>query len=363
MKAEPDGAKLVRDIRRWAQALGFDEIGIANTDLSGHEARLMQWLNEGMHGDMEFMARHGTKRCHPTELIPDTISIISVRMNYLPQQTILPQQVLRQPTTAYIARYALGRDYHKLMRKRLQKLADRIERSIGTFCYRAFVDSAPVMEKAIAEKAGLGWTGKHTLNLNRETGSWYFLGELYTNLPLPVSKPTQKHCGDCKRCIDVCPTHAIVAPYRLDAKRCIAYLTIELKGSIPVDLRPLIGNRIFGCDDCQLVCPWNRFAKTSADPAFQVKNKLDSSELIDLFKWTEQEFVARTQGTVLYRLGYERWLRNIAVGLGNAPYSADIVTALIVRSDYPSALVQEHVTWAIDQQENAHSKQSETPRI
>lgn len=353
MKTTFDSVALVDDIRRWARALGFDEAGITNTRLDEHGVRLMRWLRDDMHGNMEFMARHGTKRFRPQELVAGTVSIIAVRMNYLPPQALSPEQVLNQPAIAYIARYALGRDYHKLMRKRLQKLAERIERKIGSFGYRAFVDSAPVLEKAIAEKSGLGWIGKHTLNLNRTAGSWYFIGELYTDLRLPALTPAQNHCGDCQQCINICPTRAIVAPYRLDARRCIAYLTIEHKGPIPENLRPAIGNRVFGCDDCQLVCPWNRFAKTADDPAFRVKNSLDSSKLVDLFQWSEREFVTRTQGTVLRRLGYNRWLRNIAVGLGNAPYDPGIVAALTARADDVSSLVREHVRWAIERQTQA----------
>ena len=345
-----NSTELVNDIQRWARALGFDKVGIANTDLSEHSARLRSWLRAGMHGDMTFMARHGSKRYRPQALVPGTVSILSVRMHYLPPQARAPERTLDQPTIAYIARYALGRDYHKLMRKRLQKLADRIEQKIGTFGYRAFVDSAPVMEKAIAEKSGLGWIGKNTLNLSRTAGSWYFLGELYTDLPLPPSQASRNHCGNCRRCMDICPTRAIVAPYRLDAKRCIAYLTIEHKGSIPEALRSAIGNRIFGCDDCQLVCPWNRFAKAASEPAFRVNNKLDSSKLVDLFQWSEKDFTRRTRGTVLHRLGYRRWLRNIAVGLGNAPYAAGIVAALSARANDTASLVREHVRWALKRQ-------------
>ena len=352
MKAfsKTQGTELVVKIRQWADELGFDGIGISSTELNESEARLLHWLGEGMHGEMEYMARHGTKRSRPADLVPGTVTIISARMNYFPAEAAAPEQILNDPEKAYIARYALGRDYHKLIRKRLQKLADRIEKEIGPRGYRAFVDSAPVLEKAIAEQAGLGWIGKHTVLINRNAGSWFFLGELYTDLELPESEPASRHCGECRRCIDVCPTQAIVEPYRLDARLCIAYLTIEFKGYIPVELRPLIGNRVFGCDDCQLVCPWNRFAEASSDPAFKTRNRLDRSELLELFLWSEEEFIRYTEGTALRRLGYECWLRNLAVGLGNAPFAGAIVRALRARSTHPSPLVCEHVRWALAKQ-------------
>ncbi len=311
----------------------------------------MQWLAQGMHGEMEYMARHGTRRSRPQELRPGTISVISVSMNYLSTGGMhAAEKTLSKPNLAYIARYALGRDYHKLMRKLLQKLADRIAADIGPFGYRAFVDSAPVLEKALAENAGIGWIGKHTLNLNRSSGSWRFLGELYTDLPLPASKPSQNHCGQCTRCIDICPTKAITKPYTLDARLCIAYLTIEHKSSIPVALRPQIGNRVFGCDDCQLVCPWNRFAKISASPDFQPLKALNQATLNDLFLWDNEHFLKTFAGSAVRRLGHIRWLRNLAVALGNAPYSSETLTVLQSRLDHESPIVREHVGWAIEQQ-------------
>lgn len=347
-------AELFSKIQNWAYTLGFDAVGVTDTNLDKPSTRLLNWLQAGMHGGMYFMEQHIGKRTQPGELLPGTLRILSVRMNYFCDTKIPATTLLEQKNMAYIARYALGRDYHKLMRKRLQKLADQITAEVGEFNYRAFVDSAPVMEKALAENAGLGWIGKHTLNLNQKTGSYYFLGELYTNLPLPISPKASRHCGDCCKCISVCPTQAITAPYQLDARRCIAYLTIEHQGSIPVEFRTAIGNRVFGCDDCQLVCPWNRFAQTSKDPAMQVRNKLDCSSLLELFLWSEEEFKQRTQGSVLYRLGYTRWLRNLAVGLGNAPYDDKIVTALRQYIDHPNAMVREHTQWALAAQMDKH---------
>ena len=334
-------------IDRWAKQLGFDATGISRADLGVHEARLLRWLDAGMHGDMEYMKRHGVRRARPRELRPGTVSIISARMLYLPPQAAAAETTIRDRNAAYVARYALGRDYHKLMRKKLQRLATRIEREIGTFGYRAFVDSAPVLEKAIAAQAGLGWIGKHTVLLDRAAGSWFLLGELFTDLPLPASTPARDHCGECRRCIDVCPTRAIIAPYRLDARRCISYLTIELKGSIPVELRPLIGNRVFGCDDCQIFCPWNRFAKTAGNPDFNPRHGLDRATLLELFAWSETEFERRTRGSAIRRLGYERWLRNLAVGLGNCGDGGRATAALRTRARHPSLLVREHVAWAL----------------
>ena len=355
--------ELLADIQKWAYELGFDTIGVTNTDLGNYQTRLNYWLNDGMAGEMTFMSAHQEFRQDPTKLVPGTTSIICVTMNYLPKTKTTPEHILSQPNKAYIARYALGRDYHKLIRKRLQKLATRIEETIGPFGYRAFADSAPVAEKTLAEKAGLGWIGKHTVLLNRNSGSWFFIGELYTDLPLPQSTPVSKHCGSCTRCIDICPTHAITEPYRLDARLCIAYLTIELEGAIPVELRSSIGNRVFGCDDCQLVCPWNQYATTASEPAFKTRNKLDDSELLELFQWSEQEFLQRARGTVLYRLGYERWLRNIAVGLGNAPYNKEIITTLRTRINTVSPLVKEHIEWALKEQRSKQnaSVTRETP--
>ena len=340
---------LADKIKRWGVELGFSAVGFANTELHDYELKLLEWLNDGMHGEMHFMEKHGNKRSRPDKLIDGTFSIISVRMNYLDKDAADADTILKQPQKAYISRYALGQDYHKLIRKRLQQLADKITQAIGPFTYRAFSDSAPVLEKPLAEQAALGWIGKHTLLLNRSAGSWFFLGELYTNLALPPSTPTTNHCGSCERCIDICPTQAIVAPYKLDARRCIAYLTIELKGSIPVELRPLMGNRIFGCDDCQLVCPWNRYARYSTEEKFRTHHNLDAADLIELFSWSEQMFCDRLAGSAIKRSGYESWLRNIAVALGNAPSSDEIIQALKTRLHHQSEIVREHVRWGIAQ--------------
>ncbi len=340
-------------IRAWAQELGFEQAGIADCDLADAEQRLKAWLDRGYQGDMDFMAAHGTRRTRPAELVAGTRRVISVRMNYMPENAKSPQAVLDDSDSAYVARYAVGRDYHKVLRNRLEKLARRIGQVAGDYGYRVFTDSAPVMEVELARKAGLGWRGKHTLLLNRAAGSWFFLGEIYTDLDLPVDQPEQEHCGSCTRCIDICPTGAIVAPYELDARRCISYLTIEHKGSIPVELRPQIGNRIYGCDDCQLVCPWNRFAQKSTLPDFDVRHRLDSSELVDLFAWDAQTFDRNTQGSAIRRIGHERWLRNIACALGNAQSSPYILAALKARADHPSELVREHVAWAIEQHERS----------
>ncbi len=342
---------LARDIKRWGGELGFQQIGISGTDLSAHETHLLNWLAAERHGEMDYMARHGHKRSRPADLVAGTLRIISARLDYWPAQAAPADDLLEAPAQAFISRYALGRDYHKLLRRRLQQLADRIGAAIGPFGYRAFVDSAPVLEKALAQQAGLGWIGKHTNLINSKAGSWFFLGELYTDLPLPIDIPATDHCGSCQACIDICPTRAIVAPYELDARRCISYLTIELRGAIPIELRPLIGNRIYGCDDCQLVCPWNRFAQPSAEPDFAPRHRLDSATLIELFAWSEAEFLQRTEGSAIRRIGHECWLRNIAVALGNAPRSTSIVTALRSRLDHPSELVCEHVAWALARQE------------
>ncbi len=346
--ASPTPEGMAEAIRTWGSELGFDRIGIADTDLTQAERWLNEWLAGGLHGTMDYMARHGSKRSRPDELVPGTVRIITARMNYLPADTD-PNSVLADPECGYISRYALGRDYHKLMRKRLQQLAHRIEASAGPFGFRVFVDSAPVLEKPLAEKAGLGWCGKHSNLLSRDAGSWFFLGEIYTDLPLPTDTPESAHCGRCTDCIDLCPTQAIVAPYRVDARRCISYLTIELHGPIPVELRPLLGNRIYGCDDCQLVCPWNRFARTTAEPDFLPREGLSAPKLVDLFAWDEETFLRRTEGSAIRRIGHERWLRNIAVALGNAPTTDITLTALNSRRDHPSALVREHVAWALDQ--------------
>ena len=339
-------ADLAVAIRRWGEELGFQAIAITDTELTEAEQALQSWLAAGRHGAMEYMARHGSKRSRPAELVPGTVRVISARMDYLPGPQGHARSVLENPQIAYISRYALGRDYHKVMRRRLQKLADRIAEAIGPFGHRVFVDSAPVLEKPLAAKAGLGWTGKHTLLLSRDAGSWFFLGEIYVDLPLPADAPTGAHCGDCRACLDACPTGAIIAPYGVDARRCISYLTIELPGSIPETLRPLLGNRIYGCDDCQLACPWNRFARPTEEGDYLPRHGLDAAELIALFAWDEAQFLRLTEGTPLRRLGHERWLRNIAVALGNAPASPTVVAALKSRRDHSSPLVREHVRWA-----------------
>ena len=340
---------LAQSIKDWGRELGFQQVGISGLDLAEHEQHLQRWLDAGYHGEMDYMGAHGSKRSHPDELVPGTLRVVSLRMDYLPGDTQMAQ-LLAKPEKAYISRYALGRDYHKLIRKRVQQLADRIQAQIGPFGFRAFVDSAPVLEKAIAEQAGLGWIGKNTLVLNRKAGSYFFLSELFVDLPLPVDPPhSTEHCGRCTACLDICPTNAFVGPYILDARRCISYLTIELKSAIPEDLRPLIGNRVFGCDDCQIVCPWNRFARPSGEGDFQPRHNLDNAELAELFMWDEDKFLSSTEGSPLRRAGYERWLRNLAVGLGNAPSSIVVLEALKARRDYPSELVREHVEWALEQ--------------
>jgi epoxyqueuosine reductase len=338
---------LTMQIRAWAHELGFQAVGISDVDLSVAEKGLSEWLALGLHGGMDYMANRGTQRSRPADLVPGTLRVISLRMNYLSVDALDSWEVLADGARAFISRYALGRDYHKVLRKRLAQLADRIGSEVAEFHGRVFTDSAPVMEVELASKAGLGWRGKHTLLLSREHGSWFFLGEIYLNLPLALDVPQQDHCGTCTRCIDACPTRAIFAPYRLDARLCISYLTIELKGSIPVQLRPLIGNRIYGCDDCQLVCPWNKFAQFSSEPDFAVRNGLDDVSLVELFAWDEAEFMTTLAGSAIYRIGYEQWLRNIAVGLGNATKSAETIAALQSRIEHPSPLVREHVTWAL----------------
>lgn len=343
-------ADLARQIKQWGQALGFQQVGITDTDLSEAEAHLQSWLANDFHGDMDYMQRHGVKRSRPAALQPGTVSVISVRMDYLPEPAESLHKTLDNPYSAYISRYALGRDYHKMLRNRLQKLADRIQRHYGPFGYRAFVDSAPVLEKALAEKAGLGWIGKHSNLINRKAGSWFFLGEIYTDLPLPADATATSHCGSCSACMTVCPTQAIVSPYRVDARRCISYLTIELHGPIPEPFRPLIGNRIYGCDDCQLICPWNRFGKITGEQDFHPRHRLNTQQLLAVFAWSEEEFLARTEGSAIRRIGHERWLRNIAVALGNAPASPPVIAALKAMLAHPSELVREHVRWALDRQ-------------
>ena len=341
-----DYAALARRIKAWGTELGFQAVGIADADLSAAEPRLLEWLAQGWHGEMEYMARHGALRARPAELKPGTLRVISCRMNYLPGE-----EIDSTAESAVIARYARGRDYHKVMRDRLQKLCDRISAEAGTFGHRVFTDSAPVMEVELAARAGLGWRGKHTLLLSREAGSCFFLGEVFCDLPLPTDQEETNHCGTCERCIEVCPTRAIRAPYQLDARRCISYLTIEHKSAIPEELRPLIGNRVYGCDDCQTVCPWNGFARPTAEPDFAVRNGLDRATLVELFAWTESEFDERLRGSPIRRIGYERWLRNLAVGLGNAPTAAEVVEALQSKRNHPSALVREHVAWALARHE------------
>jgi len=357
-----DWAALATAIRHWGRDIGFQEIGIAGVDLADDEARLLSWLAAGRHGEMDYMARHGAARARPAELVPGTVRVISARMDYAPAAARAPAEVLADSRKAYVARYALGRDYHKVLRARLARLAARIAEEVGPFGHRVFTDSAPVLEVALAARAGLGWRGKHTLLLTRETGSYFFLGEIYTDLPLPVTPPAAAHCGTCTSCIGACPTGAIVAPYELDARRCISYLTIELAGSIPEALRPLVGNRVYGCDDCQLACPWNRFAQPTAEADFAaIRHGLDDADLVTLFAWSEAEFDARMRGSAIRRIGHERWLRNLAVGLGNATPAPAIVAALERRADDPSPLVREHVAWALAQQ-RAKAQRTTTPR-
>jgi epoxyqueuosine reductase len=340
-----DWTALAGQIRQWGEELGFEAVGIAGIDLGGAEAGLAAWLEAGFQGEMDYMAKHGSRRTRPAELLPGTRRVISARMGYMPAAAPAAEN-LADGRRAYISRYALGRDYHKVLRARLQKLAERID-AAAPHGYRVFVDSAPVMEAALADQAGLGWRGKHSLLLTRDAGSWFFLGEIYTDLPLPIDPPVTAHCGTCRACLDACPTGAIVAPYRVDARRCISYLTIELRGAIPEELRPLIGNRIYGCDDCQLACPWNRYARLSPEPDFAPRYGLDRASLVELFAWSAEDFASRMAGSPIHRIGYIRWLRNIAVALGNAPTSPEVVAALEGRADDPDPLVREHVAWAL----------------
>ena len=382
VQESPPAAALLADIKAWGAELGFARLGVANIDLSSDEAHFRDWLEKGFNGEMEYLSRHGSKRYRPAELLPGTVSCISVRMDYWPRDAAEAESVLAADTApghigaasgdpvagsahqgagsgrvgsgdgslGYISRYALGRDYHKLMRQRLQKLCDRIAEAVGPFGYRAFADSAPVLEKALARNAGLGWIGKHTNLIDSKAGSYFFLGEIYLDLELPMDADSSSHCGTCNACIPACPTGAIVAPYRLDARRCISYLTIELKGPIPTELRRPMGNRIYGCDDCQLACPWNKFARPTREPDFEVRHGLDRTDLPTLFAWTAEEFVEKTRGSAISRIGYERWLRNVAVALGNAPSSVSVSAALASRKDHPSDLVREHVQWALAEQ-------------
>ncbi len=342
---------LAEQVREWAAELGFQQLGITAVDLGEHEEYLQRWLAAGYNGTMDYMANHGTKRSRPDELVPGTCRVLSLRMDYLARDT-QPLQVLDSPDKAYISRYTLGRDYHKLVRKRLARLAAKISEQAGGN-FRAFVDSAPVLERAIAERAGLGWIAKNTMLINESAGSWFFLGEIYTDIPLPEDSPqTSKHCGSCTACLDICPTQAFTGPFSLDARRCISYLTIEHKGSIDPELRPLIGNRIFGCDDCQLVCPWNKFAQTTPEPDFSPRHGLEDATLVDLFLWDETTWQRKTEGSAIRRIGYERWLRNLAVALGNAPTTPEVVAALRAREGNCSQLVAEHVNWALFQHGN-----------
>ncbi len=344
-----DLRRLAAQIRSWGAELGFQQVGVAGIALDDAEARLDDWVARGLHGELAYMTRHGRKRTRPADLLPGTARVISARMDYLPAAAAPAAGVLQDGGRAYIARYALGRDYHKLLRQRLKRLAERIREAGAPHGYRVFVDSAPVLEKPLAAAAGLGWQGKHTNLINRQAGSWFLLGEIYTDLPLPLDAPVTDHCGSCQACLDVCPTRAIVAPYVLDARRCISYFTIEAKGPIPVEFRKPMGNRIFGCDDCQLVCPWNRYARATAEPDFAPRHGLDAARLTDLFGWSEPEWSERTAGSALRRPGYLGWLRNLAIALGNAPTSAAVIEALSARAGHPSELVREHVAWALGQ--------------
>ncbi len=357
-----DYTQLLQQIKQWSEELGFQQLGVSDIDLAEHEKHLNDWIAAGFHGEMDYMFKHGSKRSHPEQLVDNTCRVISVRMDYMPPDCELSETVLANPEMGYISRYALGRDYHKVMRKRLQKLANKIKNVIGEFGYRVFVDSAPVLEKALAEKSGLGWIGKHSNLINQKAGSWFFLGEIYTDLPLPLSQtdttlsntkqPPENHCGTCSACIDICPTKAIIAPYKVDARRCISYLTIELHGSIPVEFRKDIGNRIYGCDDCQLCCPWNRFSQPTSEHDFFTRHPLDAPDLIQLFNWSEEVFLNNTEGSAIRRIGYLRWLRNIAIALGNAPTSKKAIRVLQQKKQEFSSneMLVEHISWALEKQ-------------
>lgn len=352
--------RLGKNIKAWGKALGFQQVGITDVDLSEHESHLKNWLHNNYHGDMTFMAEHGSKRSRPAELLPGTIRVISVRMDYLPPDASFAKH-LRDNSVGYVSRYALGRDYHKLLRNRLKQLGEQIKQHCQQLNFRPFVDSAPVLEHAIAEKAGIGWTGKHSLTLNKQAGSWFFLGELFVDIPLPTDQPVEEACGDCKACMTICPTQAIVEPYVVDARRCISYLTIELKGEIPEQFRPLIGNRIYGCDDCQLICPWNRYAQLTEESDFHAREHLKGQSLLELFAWDEETFLTNTQGSAIRRIGFERWQRNIAVALGNADYHPDILTALERHAVTASNLVKKHIEWAMDQQLSKQANNENAP--
>ena len=354
-----DYIELAAKIKQWGKEFGFAEVGITDIDLSEHEAQLQRWLDNGYHGEMSYMAAHGMKRARPAELVPGTQRIISVKMNYLPPEASFAK-ALANKTTAYISRYALGRDYHKVIRNKLKKLGQKIEQEVGQFGFRPFVDSAPVLERQLAEKAGLGWRGKNSLLIHKQAGSWFFLGELFVDLPLPIDEPNNEEgCGKCTACLTLCPTGAIVEPYVVDARKCISYLTIELQGPIPKQYRPLLGNRVYGCDDCQLVCPWNRFGQLTQEDDFTPRKNLKNQELLTLFNWTEETFLKNTEGSPIRRIGFERWQRNLAVGLGNAPFNQDIIDELVLALPNSSELVQEHIEWALTQQ---RSKKEELDR-
>ncbi|MFK7887891.1 MAG: tRNA epoxyqueuosine(34) reductase QueG [Gammaproteobacteria bacterium] len=340
---------LVARIKRWADELGFDAVGIADVDLSAEEPHFERWLANGFGADMDYMSRHGTKRSRPAELIPGTVRVISARLSYLPEHMPAALDQLDAPERAYVSRYALGRDYHKVLRTRLRDLGRRLETAVGEMGGRVFVDSAPVLEKALARNAGLGWIGKHSNLINKDQGSWFFLGEIFTTLPLPVDTPATNHCGTCTACMDVCPTAAIVGPYEVDARLCISYLTIENKGAIPESLRGMMGNRIYGCDDCQLFCPWNKFAQLTQEEDFAPRHELDTADLVSLFAWSAEDFDERTRGSAIRRTGYTGWRRNIAVALGNAPTTTAVIAALTSRRDDPDPMVREHVHWALNQ--------------
>ncbi|MFV2058860.1 MAG: tRNA epoxyqueuosine(34) reductase QueG [Thiohalomonadales bacterium] len=340
--------ELARQIKSWSKQLGFQQLGICDTDLGEAEQHLQSWLKKQMHGEMHYMQKHGIKRSRPAELVAHTSRIISVRMDYFPPQSIPIEKLLKDPEQAFISRYALGRDYHKVLRKRLKRLAEKIVTHIGPYNYRVFTDSAPVMEKAIAEKSGLGWIGKHSNVINSDAGSWFFLGEIYTDLPLPIDQKSDNHCGSCQACLDICPTQAIIAPYQVDSRRCISYLTIELEGVIPVEYRAKMGSRIYGCDDCQWVCPWNKFSHDTLEKDFFTRHHLDNQSLIKLFQWDEATFLQKTEGSAIRRIGYRRWLRNIAVALGNAPTNPEVIRVLDAKKTYDDLIVREHVSWALE---------------
>ncbi|KZN69064.1 tRNA epoxyqueuosine(34) reductase QueG [Pseudoalteromonas luteoviolacea] len=364
-KARPtiNYTELAEKIKYWGKELGFAEVGISDIDLSEHENQLQRWLDLGYHGEMEYMAAHGMKRARPAELVPGTKSIVSVKMNYLPPDASFAR-ALKNSTTAYISRYALGRDYHKVLRNRLKKLGQRIEQEVGQYGFRPFVDSAPVLERQIAEKAGLGWRGKNSLLIHKQAGSWFFLGELFVDLPLPADDiKVEEGCGKCNACISLCPTGAIVEPYVVDARRCISYLTIELQGAIPEEFRPLLGNRIYGCDDCQLVCPWNRFGQLTEEADFHPRKTIKDREMLELFAWDESTFLKNTEGSPIRRIGHERWLRNLAVGLGNADFNDNIIRALSDKLQSASPLVAEHIQWAITQQKQKQQDQRKKARL